>query len=378
VKTDFSDENHLRLACELALRGKGRTRPNPMVGAVLVKNGRRIGTGYHRQWGSPHAEVAALRNATENPERATLYVNLEPCTHYGKTPPCVDAILAAKVRRVVIGTRDPNPRVNGRGVRLLRRHGVEVQCGVLEAECRRLNEVFFKFMETGKPFVSLKAALTLDGKIASGRGESQWISCAASRLRVHRLRSRVDAVLVGAGTVLRDDPQLTVRGVGRAANPRRILLDARLRAPLHAKILNQEAPTLVAAGERAPLAKVRKMQRMGISVELFPADARGRVPLAPLLRRLGEHGVQHLLVEGGSHVFTSFLEEEEADHFLLFLAPLFLGGATAPTLFGGRGFDRPSEGLKAYGLQVRKSDRDLLVEGRFRDPNKTRGRGKAL
>jgi diaminohydroxyphosphoribosylaminopyrimidine deaminase/5-amino-6-(5-phosphoribosylamino)uracil reductase len=361
VRTE-TDETFMNLACRLAIRGRGRTRPNPMVGAVLVRRGRVFGTGYHRSPGSPHAEVVAIERAEADPKGATLYVNLEPCAHHGRTPPCVDLILAKKIRRVVIGTKDTNPLVNGRSIATLRRRGVQVTCGILEDKCRRLNEAFFKFVETGKPFVILKAAMTLDGKIASSSGRSQWISCPASRKKVHRLRSRVDAILVGIGTVLEDDPRLTVRGIPDARNPCRVVMDSRLRIPLTARVLEPEAETLVATTHLAPKKKVAALAERGVAVETFAPNRAGRVPLGQLLRRLGKRGIQDVLVEGGSQLYTTALEAKEADKLVMFVAPLLLGGEEAPGLFGGKGFANPAKGLRVHSLRWKRSDRDLMLE----------------
>ncbi len=342
-----------------------------MVGAVLVRNGKAFSTGYHKRPGAPHAEVAAIESAREDVAGATLYVNLEPCAHYGRTPPCVDLIIARKIRRVVVGTKDTNPLVNGRSLETLRRKGVEVTCGVLEEKCRRLNETFFKSVETDKPFVTLKAALTLDGKIASRSGRSRWISCPASREKVHRLRSQVDAVLVGLGTVLQDDPRLTVRGIRGGRNPCRVVMDSRLRIPMNARVLDPEAETLLATTDRAPKRKIRELERRGIRVEVFRPDRSGRVPVGRLLRRLAKAGNQHVLVEGGSGIFTAFLSAGEVDKLLLFVAPLLLGGKEAPGLFEGTGFAGPQEALRVHGLHGTRSDRDLLLEAYCA------GRGKA-
>jgi diaminohydroxyphosphoribosylaminopyrimidine deaminase/5-amino-6-(5-phosphoribosylamino)uracil reductase len=356
------DEAFMALACKLAARGRGRTRPNPMVGAVLVRRGKAFSTGYHRRPGAPHAEVVAIDRAKEPLAGATLYVNLEPCAHYGRTPPCVDLILQKKIRRVVIGTKDTNPLVNGKSIATLRRKGVQVTCGVLEEKCRRLNETFFKHVETNKPFVTLKAALTLDGKIASSSGQSQWISCPASRKKVHRLRSRVDAILVGVETVLQDDPQLTVRGVRTEANPCRVVMDSRLRTPMTARVLEPEAETLLATTDGAPARKIRQLEKKGIRVEVFRPDRTGRVPLGRLLRRLGKRGMQHVLLEGGAGLYTTALMTGEVDKLLLFVAPLLLGGKDAPSLFDGTGFSSPKKGIPVRDLEWRRSDRDLMLE----------------
>jgi diaminohydroxyphosphoribosylaminopyrimidine deaminase / 5-amino-6-(5-phosphoribosylamino)uracil reductase len=365
---DAQDERFMSLACDLAVRGRGRTKPNPMVGAVLVKGGRVAAKGYHRYAGGPHAEVIAIERAKSDPRGATLYVNLEPCAHHGRTPPCVELILAKKIGRVVIGTKDTNPIVNGRSIEILRRGGVQVTCGVLEERCRRLNESFFKFVETGKPFVTLKAAVSLDGKIASSIGRSQWISCPASREKVHRQRSLVDAILVGIGTVVQDDPRLTVRGIPRAKNPCRVVMDSKLRIPMSARVLEPEAETVLATTHRASRRKVRELEKRGVGVEVFPPDRKGRVPLGPLLRRLGKRGIQHVLLEGGSRLYTAALEANEVDKLLLFVAPLLLGGERAPSLLGGAGFPTPAKGRSLHGLRWRKSDRDLMVEAYFTGP----------
>ena len=363
-----TDETFMDMALRLAIRGRGRTRPNPMVGAVLVRGGRVLATGYHKSPGSPHAEVVAIEGAKPDPKGAILYVNLEPCAHHGRTPPCLDLILAKKIRRVVIGTRDTNPLVNGRSIATLRRKGVQVTCGILEEKCRTLNEAFFKSVETGKPFVTLKAAVTLDGKIASSRGQSQWISCPESRKKVHRLRSRADAILVGIGTVLEDDPQLTVRGIPGARNPCRVVMDSRLRIPLTARVLQPDAETLVATTHRAPKKKVAALAEKGVGIEVFTPNRAGRVPLGPLLRCLGKRGIQDVLVEGGSQLYTTVLEEDEADKLVIFVAPLLLGGEEAPGLFGGRGFASPAKGRSVHSLQWRRSDRDLMLEAYLSGP----------
>jgi len=363
LRSASADDRFMGMACRLALRGKGKTRPNPLVGSVLVKDGRIIGKGYHRKPGTPHAEVIAIRNAQEDPRDSTLYVNLEPCAHFGRTPPCVDLILAKAIGRVVIGTKDPNPKVNGRSIRILQDAGIEVTCGVLEPVCRRLNEVFFKYIETGTPFVTLKAAMSLDGKIASYTGASKWISGEASRRRAHRFRAEVDAILVGIGTVLRDDPVLTVRGIRGASSPLRVVMDSLLRIPLDAKVLAPGARTLVATTDEAPPDKVSLLRQRGVEIEMFPAGPNGRVPLGSLLRRLAEREVQHLLIEGGSRIHTTALEEKQADKLMLFIAPLLLGGEGAPGFFGGRGFESPDQAHPVRDLSIRRSGPDILVEG---------------
>lgn len=358
------------MACALARRGMGKASPNPMVGAVLARDGQVLATGWHRRPGTPHAEVIALRRAGPEAKGSTLFVNLEPCAHQGRTPPCVGQILEAGIRRVVIGTRDPNPRVNGRSIRLLRSRGVETTCDVRRDKCRQLNEAFFKSMETGKPLVTLKAALSLDGRIACHTGVSQWISCEASRRKAHRLRSRVDAILVGAGTVVEDDPRLTVRGIPGARNPLRVVIDSTLRSPPGRRVFLPDPPTLVATTTRAPAKRVERLRRKGLRVETFRPDRTGRVPFSGLLRWLGAQEIRHLLLEGGSGVYTTALEANEVDRCLLFIAPLLLGGTAAPGLVGGKGARRPELGHWLHRVRVSRSDQDLVVEGylKGRDP----------
>ena len=365
-----TDEKYMALACRLARRGEGKTSPNPMVGAVLIKAGKVIGMGYHKKPGAPHAEIAAFRNADTLLKGATLYVNLEPCAHYGKTPPCVDSIIAEKIKRVVIGAKDPNPLVKGKSIRLLKKQGVEVTCGILEEKCRRLNEAFYKSMETGKPLVTLKAATSLDGKIACYTGRSQWISCSVSRKKGHRYRSRVDAILVGIGTVLKDDPQLTVRGIAGARNPLRVIMDSRLRIPLTARILRPEAPTLLVTTPAAPQKKIDRLAQMGVAVKIFKPNQKGRIPFTPLLRHLGKSETQHLLIEGGAGIYLSAFEEGIVDKCLFFIAPLLLGGQSAPMLLGGQGVKTPQQGYTFSDFNVSKSGRDMVLEGYLKDKGK--------
>lgn len=365
-QTSADDARFMAMALKLALRGKGRTRPNPLVGCVLVQQGRVIGTGFHRKPGTPHAEVLAIESAQEDVRGSTLYVNLEPCAHYGRTPPCLDLILERRIGRVVVGTVDPNPLVNGRSIRALRAKGIDVTVGVLEAACRKINEVFFKSVQTGKPFVTLKAGVSLDGKIAAFTGLSKWITCEVSRKKAHRLRSEVDAILVGIGTVLQDNPLLTCRGIRGASQPLRVVLDSALRIPLDAAVLRPGAETLVATTDRAQADKVAALRARGVQVELFSPDRTGRVPLGDLLRRLAKREIQHVLVEGGRDVFTTVLEEGEGDRLLLFVAPILLGGKDAPGILAGRGAESPQEATRVFDVRCRRSGQDLLLECRLK------------
>jgi diaminohydroxyphosphoribosylaminopyrimidine deaminase/5-amino-6-(5-phosphoribosylamino)uracil reductase len=355
----------MKMALKLAGRGAGWVSPNPMVGAVVVKGGKVVGRGYHRRAGLAHAEVEALREAGAAARGADLYVTLEPCNHQGKTPPCTQAILAAGVSRVVIATRDPNPRVSGGGADFLAAQGVEVAVGLLAAEARRLNEAWFHFVETGRPWVIAKAACSLDGKIATVGGESQWLTGQAARTLGHRLRHRVDAIVVGIGTVLADDPQLTTRlprGPGR--DPIRVILDSRLRLPLTARMLHLDsaAPTWAATTNQAPPDMRRALEGTGAQILVLPGEA-GRVSLPALLAELGARHVQSLLVEGGAETLGTFFDERLVNQFYFFYAPKILGGQKAPGAVGGQGVIHLGEAHIARDLKVRRLGSDLLVSG---------------
>ena len=354
---------HLRQALHLARRGLGRTSPNPLVGAVVVRGGQVVGAGYHQKAGGPHAERIALAQAGRKARGATLYVTLEPCNHTGRTPPCTEAILESGVRKVVFGMEDPNPRVAGGGGAFLQSRGIEVSGGLLERECRALNEVYLKWVTTGFPFVTLKAALSLDGKIATRSGDSQWISNEQSRAKVHRLRSRVDGILVGIGTVLADDPLLTPRGSRRIPRtPLRVIVDPQLKTPPAARLFSDPGPVLIAAAEGAPKKKAAALQRAGADLVQFPIRE-GRLDLKALLAYLGQKEVTGLLVEGGSEIFSSFLSERLADRLWLFYAPLLIGGQSAIGLIGGRGVATVAEALKCERLKWQFLGGDFFVEG---------------
>jgi len=355
-------------ALRLAARGLGTTSPNPPVGAVIVRRGRVVGAGFHRRAGGPHAEAVALRRAGQRARGATLYVTLEPCCHLDKrTPPCVPIILASGITRTVIAARDPNPKVLGRGVTALRRAGIRVEVGVGHGEAHRLLEPYRTRVTTGRPFVTLKVAATLDGKIATAKGESRWITGPAARKAVHRLRAQSDAVLVGIGTVLTDDPSLTVR-TGRTGGraPLRIVLDPSLRIPLRAKVLTDaEAPTLIVTTKAGSAGKRAALTRRGIEVLMLPAP-RGRVAWTTLLRDLGRRGVSSLLIEGGAEVNASALRERAVDRVLFFLAPTILGGRDAVSAIGGPSPPRLAHAMALKGVTVTRIGPDILVEGRFR------------
>ena len=363
----FSQNDHrfMKMALRLAARGAGLVSPNPMVGAVVAQDGDLVGRGWHRRYGEPHAEVMALKAAGNLAGGATLYVTLEPCNHHGQTPPCTEAILAAGVARVVAATADPNRRVTGGGADYLRSRGVQVEMGLLEGEARRLNEAWFRWVDTERPFVTAKAACSLDGKIATRSGDSQWLTGPAARALGHRLRHECDAILVGVGTVLADDPQLTARlPQRRAKDPIRVVLDSRLRLPLSARLLHltSPSPTWVACTGAAPPDKIEALQTLGADVLVMPEDG-GRVALEPLMLELGRRQVQSLLVEGGAEVLGAFFDHHLVDKFYFFYAPKFLGGQEALSVIGGAGVDRLAKAHQARDLTLRRVGPDLLVSG---------------
>jgi len=348
------------MALRLARRGLGYTSPNPPVGAVVVAHGAVVGRGFHRAAGAAHGEVDALRDAGSRARGATLYVTLEPCAHHGRTPPCTEAVLAAGIRRVVVGSRDPNPHVPGDGVGRLRRAGISVDTAVLGDECDGLIAPFRKYITTGRPLVTLKLAASLDGRIATATGESRWITSEASRRFVHRLRAEHDAVLVGAQTVMRDDPELTCRLRG-GRNPLRIVLDGRLRLPLTARVLTNTstAATLVVTGTRAAATKVRRVEARGAEVLRLPERA-GRVSLTRLLRAVGRRGVMSVLIEGGATIAATALAARAVDRLLLFYAPKLIGGDGRPML-GPLGVRRLVNATQLGTLQIRRFASDVLV-----------------
>ncbi|OHB27376.1 MAG: riboflavin biosynthesis protein RibD [Desulfuromonadaceae bacterium GWC2_58_13] len=351
-------------ALALARKGEGRTRPNPAVGAVIVAGAEVVGEGYHPEAGQPHAEIFALRQAGVLARGADLYVTLEPCSHQGRTGPCADAVIAAGIARVFVGVGDPNPQVGGRGIDRLRAAGIEVQVGIREAECRRLIAPFAKHVTTGLPLVTLKSAVTLDGKTATATGDSQWISGPASRLHVHRLRDRVDAILVGVGTVLHDDPQLTTRLPEGGRNPLRVVVDSRLRIPADARLLRDldSAPTLIATTSRASSETVKRLGRQGVETLVLDGP-NGRVDLPALLVQLGQRGVQHLLLEGGSGLNNAMLQSGLIDRMMVFVAPKLVGGSDGFGIFAGAGVLRLADAPILTDVRSSRFDDDILIEG---------------
>jgi diaminohydroxyphosphoribosylaminopyrimidine deaminase/5-amino-6-(5-phosphoribosylamino)uracil reductase len=375
-----ADQHWMRRALELAARARGRTSPNPMVGAVLVKDGQLIGEGFHAYAGSDHAEVAALRDAGSAAAGATLYVSLEPCCHYGRTPPCVEQILQAGIRRVVAACEDSNPAASGKGIAALRAAGLSVDVGVLADEAERLNEAFFTHVRTGRPFVTLKVAASLDGKIATRTGESRWITGESARRRVHQLRNEMDAVLVGIGTVLRDDPLLTTRlAIADQRDPVRVIVDNLARLPLRAKVVNRAstAPTILAVSQMAPRTKLEALEREGVQVIVVESSPR-RVSLERLMEALGKRGILSVMIEGGAEINASALREGIVDKVLVFLAPTLIGGKSTPTAVGGDGIESLTQAVRLRDVRLERFDGDILVEGYIQKAAGERGSGGAV
>ena len=355
------NQEYMRLAIEIAKKGAGKVNPNPMVGAVIVKDERVIGQGYHKYYGGNHAEVNAFENLSDNPEGATIYVTLEPCSHYGKTPPCVDKIIANKISKVVVGTLDPNPLVEGRGIKALKEAGIEVITGVLEEECKKLNEVFMKYILCKRPFVVLKTAMTLDGKIATESGESKWITSDKSRQEVHKLRNKLSAIMVGVNTVIKDNPELTCRLEG-GKNPVRIIVDSKLRIPLGSNVVvDNLAQTIVATTEVADKDKILVLEKLGVKV-LIINSKNERVDLKSLMIELGKRDIDGILLEGGATLSFSALEENIVDKIQVYIAPKIIGGEKSKTTIGGKGIEKLSDAIMLNNMTVKSVGTDLLIE----------------
>jgi len=359
----------MKRALELSLLGSGYTSPNPLVGAVIVKNERIIGEGYHEYYGGNHAEVNAIKNSKEDVTGATIYVTLEPCSHYGKTPPCANLLVEKKFSKVVVATLDPNPLVAGRGVDILRKNGIDVEIGVMEEEALRINEIFFKFIKTKLPFCILKTAMTLDGKIATYTGDSKWITNEKSREYVHELRNRVSGIMVGVNTVIKDDPSLTTRlanNQGRDAT--RIIVDSTLRIPLEAKVLRIKSDklTIIATTDRANDEKLNELTKLdNVKVVVIPSK-KTRVDLSCLLKWLGEHNIDSILIEGGSTLNFSMIEEGLVDKVISFIAPKLVGGNDAKTPIGGSGIEKIKDAIMLNDIKLSTFDEDIMIEAYVR------------
>jgi len=361
----MNNKFYMKRVISLAKKGRGLVSPNPLVGAVIVKNGRIISEDYHRRFGDYHAERnAILKSDSDSLIGSVLYVNLEPCSHIGKTPPCTDIIISSGIKKVVIGQIDPNPIVRGRGIEILRSNGIEVEVGVCEYECRRLNEVFNKFIVKKEPFVTLKIAQSLDGNIATKNGLSKWITSDISRRRVHLLRNEYDAVLVGAGTVISDNPKLTVRHV-RGGSGTRIVLDSVLRIPLGSDIVLSALKhrSIIATTERAPRDKINMLKEKGCAVWEVPQDDTGRVDIPSVLKRAAKENIASILVEGGKEVFTAFLRSGKVDRMVVFTAPKVFGKGTES--IGDLSVLSPDKAIEFEEFVWKKSGPDMMFDGRL-------------
>jgi diaminohydroxyphosphoribosylaminopyrimidine deaminase / 5-amino-6-(5-phosphoribosylamino)uracil reductase len=358
----MTDEFYMKRALRLAKRGEKWVSPNPMVGAVIVKGNRIIGEGYHQRFGEDHAEINAIRSATESIEGATVYIILEPCCHHGKTPPCVENLIARKPTRVVIGMPDPNPLVCGGSIERLNQQGIPTTVGILEDECRQLNERFIKFIQTRVPFITLKFAQTIDGRIATSTGHSRWISSPPSLKLAHTLRATHDAILVGCGTVRHDDPELTVRQV-KGRHPLRIVLDSGLNIPADARILkNQDrVKTMIVTTSRGSRQKSADLQKLGIEILSSDEDQNHRIDLKKLFIELGKRNISSILVEGGAMVITSILKENLADRIVIVIAPKIIGKGIEAV--GDLGIHSIDDAMKLSIRRVIRKDGDLILDG---------------
>ena len=360
------EEKFMKMAIELAKKGKGKVNPNPLVGAVIVKNGEIIGQGYHSKYGGNHAEIEAINNATDDVKGATIYVTLEPCFHYGKTPPCVDKLISSGISKVVIGHLDPNPLVSGKSIEKLKSLGIEVKVGVLEEECLKLNEVFIKYIKTKLPFVVLKSGVSLDGKIATKTGESKWITGATSRAKVNELRNELRGIMVGVNTVIIDDPSLNCN-IDGGRNPIRIILYSNLRIPLDSKILKTayKYETIIATTKNIDLNKKALVEELKAKVITIDS-INNKVDLNKLMIKLGEMKIDSILLEGGGEVNYSALEAGIIDKLMLFMAPVIIGGKESKTFVEGKGIDLLTNSFKASNLKIEYLGEDILITSYIR------------
>jgi len=354
------DEFYMRRALRLAAKARGMTSPNPMVGAVIVKDGKVLAENFHKKSGSPHAEAHALEKAGNNARGATLYVNLEPCCHTEKkTPPCTNAIINSGISRLVIGMIDPNPKVSGRGIEELHKAGIQITLGVLEGQAKKLNEAYIKYITTGKPLVILKVAMTLDGKIATPEGQSKWVTSERSRKIVHRLRSSVDVVLTGIGTVKTDDPQLTAR-IRRGKNPLRIVVDPNFEIPLDARVLQVPPPTTVITKKSEFYEKKNMVLDKGVRIVEYEGE---KLDLQWLMQQFGEKQITSVLIEAGSSLNAHALEKGIVDKVIFFIAPKMIGGWGSFPAVGGKTFRKLEEAYRLEDITIRRVAEDILIEG---------------
>ncbi|ASB88642.1 bifunctional diaminohydroxyphosphoribosylaminopyrimidine deaminase/5-amino-6-(5-phosphoribosylamino)uracil reductase RibD [Bacillus sonorensis] len=355
----MTDEHYMNLALGLAKQGEGQTGANPLVGAVVVKDGQVVGMGAHLKYGEAHAEVHAIQMAGRHAEGAEIYVTLEPCSHYGKTPPCAELVIRSGLKRVVVAAEDPNPLVSGRGIGMLKEAGIEVTSGVLKEQAEELNEKFMHFMRTGLPYVTLKAAVSLDGKTATTTGDSKWITSEEARMDAHKYRRNHQSILVGVGTIKADDPSLTCRLPGTANQPVRVILDTNLTIPLHAKVIHDnEAPTWIYTTSKADPDTIRYLEDKGVQVNVLDS---GSISVKAVLQHLAANGITSVYVEGGSTIHASFVNEGLYQQIIFYLAPKLIGGLHSPSAISGEGFQSMKDVPLLQFTTISKIGRDLKL-----------------
>lgn len=355
----MNDVEYMELAINLAKATTGQTSPNPHVGAVLVKENQIVGIGAHLKAGEPHAEVHAIRMAGEKARDATLYVTLEPCSHFGKTPPCSNLVIETGIKKVFVASTDPNPLVGGAGIKKMREAGIDVEVGLMKAEAAELNKVFFHYINTGLPFVTLKSAVSLDGKIATATGESQWITSEEARKDVHYFRHTHDAILVGVNTVIKDNPSLTTRLEAGGKNPVRVILDTCLRTPLDSRVINDQlSQTIIVTGAEAEPATVKQFTDRGIEILTLETS---KIIISDMLKKLAERGITSVYVEGGAEVHGSFLTERAFQQVITYIAPKLIGGKSAPSSFGGEGIALLEDTVSLEIKEVKQIGRDIRI-----------------
>jgi len=358
------DQMYMTRVFALAEKGKVSISPNPVVGAILVKGGKVIGEGYHKKAGCAHAEIIALKNCKQSAKGAKLYINLEPCFHYGKTPPCVDVVIKSGIKEVIIATKDPNPLTFGKSIAKLRKNNIKVKVGTLQNEAAELNRHFFKFIKRGWPYIYLKAAITMDGKIAIRTSDSEWISCEKSRKWVHKKRKEVDAVLIGVDTAVKDNPRLTSR-LKIASYPKRIVLDTNFKISPKQNIFKQPGETIIVTGNKSK-SKANKFKNKNIKL-VYCQNKTGQINLKDALRKLGKLGIASILVEGGGKIFTSFINEKLVDHFYFFLTPKIIGDSKAVSFISGRKINSIEQAIKLNFINLTTIDEDILIEAKYYD-----------
>ncbi len=361
----MTDKEYMKLALTIAKSAQGQTSPNPLVGAVIVKDGEIVGIGAHLKAGEAHAEVHALQMAKEKATGATMYVTLEPCSHYGKTPPCANLIIEKNIRKVLVATVDPNPQVAGRGIAMLRQAGIDVEVGLLKEEADELNQVFYHYIQTKMPFVTVKSASSLDGKTATHRGESKWITSSAAREDVQHYRHQHDSILVGINTVLADNPSLTTRLASGGKNPIRIILDSKLRIPLDATVVTDgKTPTWIVTSNQADCSKQKLLSDKGIKIINMKSPT---IEIKELLSVIGENGITSVFVEGGSEVIASFIAAKKVNQLVTYIAPKLIGGKKSPTVVGGVGFPTMEEVLQLEFVSVERIGADIKIVSRLKE-----------